>query len=131
MAESENKNVNQDKLKGSKGNKHELPWWVELLFVQIGLPENLLRNWLKTKLIINDHIKNQKKRYVISIFTFGIIAFIYPVIQESINKNNCVEETKILLKKNTTLKANQQSKYYSVSVNHCNGGDYFSSELDD
>ena len=61
MAESENKSINQDKQKISKVKKQELPWWVELLFVQIGLPESLLRNWLKTKVIIKDHVNNQKK----------------------------------------------------------------------
>ena len=105
MAESENKNFSQDKLKRSKGNKKELPWWVELLFVQIGLPETLLRNWLKTKIMINDHINSQKKKYAISILALGIIAFISPVVQESINKNNCVKETEKFLKGNTKNKA--------------------------
>ena len=131
MAESENKSFNQDIPKKSKGKKQELPWWVELLFVQIGLPETLLRNWLKTKLIINDHINNQKKKYTISIFTIGFITFISPVVQESINKNNCVKETKIHLNDNTKIKGNRNLKSYSVAVNHCNGGDYFSSTLDD
>jgi len=34
--------------KTSKNNKDKnLPWWVELLFVQIGLPDNLLIKILK------------------------------------------------------------------------------------
>ena len=131
MPESENKSFSQDNLKKSKGKGQDLPWWVELLFVQIGLPETLLRNWLKTKLIVSDHVNNQKKKYAISIFTLGIIAFISPLVQESIYKNSCVRETKILLKNNIKSQGNKNIKSYSVSVNHCNGGDSFSSTLDD
>ena len=29
----------------------DLPWWVELLFVQIGLPDKLLLKILKTKIM--------------------------------------------------------------------------------
>ena len=40
MNTSENLNKKKDK---------ELPWWVELLFVQIGLPDKLLIKVLKAK----------------------------------------------------------------------------------
>ena len=40
MSTSENTKKKKDK---------SLPWWVELLFVQIGLPDNLLINILKAK----------------------------------------------------------------------------------
>ena len=38
---------NSENLK--KKNSKDLPWWVELLFVQIGLPDKLLIKILKTK----------------------------------------------------------------------------------
>ena len=38
-----------------------LPWWVELLFVQIGLPDKLLIKILKAKKKSKDLFKNDKK----------------------------------------------------------------------
>ena len=32
-----------------RNTNSKLPWWVEILFVQIGLPESLLRKILKLK----------------------------------------------------------------------------------
>ena len=40
--------------KFKKKNDKDLPWWVELLFVQIGLPDKLLIKILKQK----KHLKN-------------------------------------------------------------------------
>ena len=44
-----------------KNKDKELPWWVELLFVQIGLPDKLLIKLLKTKKKAKELIKNDKK----------------------------------------------------------------------
>ena len=39
-----------DQLSNSKRPKEiDLPWWVEFLFVQVGLPDSWLRSWLKAK----------------------------------------------------------------------------------
>ena len=75
---------NSDKLK--KKRDKDLPWWVELLFVQIGLPDNLLIKILNTKKRYNELIKNDKKSIVI--FLGVIIAFVYfyPVIKHAKNK---------------------------------------------
>ena len=51
--------INSDK------NQTNLPWWVELLFVQVGLPDSLLRNWLNAKVKLNEHINNQKNITII------------------------------------------------------------------
>ena len=53
----------------SKSNMQKdksLPWWVELLFVQIGLPDKFLIKILRNKQKLNEFIKNDKK----SIFAF-------------------------------------------------------------
>ena len=47
----------------SKKNK-DLPWWVEFLFVQIGLPDKLLIKILKTKKKAKELIKNEKKLFI-------------------------------------------------------------------
>ena len=44
-----------------KKNDKNLPWWVELLFVQIGLPDKLLIKILKTNKNFKEFIKNDKK----------------------------------------------------------------------
>ena len=129
MAESVDKNINRDSSNKNKGKKKELPWWVELLFVQIGLPETLLRDWLKAKVNLSEHISNQKNKYVISFISIGFVAFISPLIEESINKNKCVKETVTFLKSNDKKNVKNDSNSFSISVNHCNGGNYFSSEL--
>jgi len=58
---------NYENLKKKKDK--DLPWWVELLFVQIGLPDKLLIKILKTKKTSKEFIKNEKK----SIIIFSII----------------------------------------------------------
>ena len=55
-----------ENLKKKKYN--DLPWWVELLFVQIGLPDNLLIKILKTKKKAKELIKNEQKLLVIFFF---------------------------------------------------------------
>ena len=54
------KKVNTNQSPKKKKDKN-LPWWVEFLFVQIGLPEKLLIKILKTKKKANELIKNDKK----------------------------------------------------------------------
>ena len=72
--------TNQEGAKPKKHNnvlqntKSKLPWWVEILFVQIGLPENLLREILKLKSNSSKHFRNNRKRYyfsAIAIAAFG------------------------------------------------------------
>ena len=41
-----------------KKKEKDLPWWVELLFVQVGLPDKLLIKILKTKKKAKELIKN-------------------------------------------------------------------------
>ena len=47
-----------------KKKDKNLPWWVELLFVQIGLPEKLLIKILKAKNKAKELIKNDKKSLI-------------------------------------------------------------------
>ena len=43
-----------------KKKDKDLPWWVEFLFVQIGLPDNLLIKILKAKRKSKEFIKKDK-----------------------------------------------------------------------
>ena len=47
-----------------KNKNKELPWWVELLFVQIGLPDKLLVKILRAKKKSKEIIKNDKKSLI-------------------------------------------------------------------
>jgi len=60
-----------------KKKDKELPWWVEFLFVQIGLPDKLLIKILKAKKTSKEFIKNEKKSILIFfLFLFTINYFI-------------------------------------------------------
>jgi len=60
----------------SKKNKDRtLPWWVELLFVQLGLPDKFLIKLLKTKKRTKEFIKNDKK---------SILSFLFATTKNSL-----------------------------------------------
>ena len=60
------KNLNHETKKmntsqnSKKKKQKDLPWWVELLFVQIGLPDRILIKILKTKKKAKEIFKNEK-----------------------------------------------------------------------
>ena len=83
-----------------KKKDKELPWWVELLFVQIGLPDKLLLNILKAKKTSKEFIKNEKKLIVIFLFVITILAYFYPVIKHAKNKLDCEAIAKNYIIKN-------------------------------
>ena len=58
----------------SDKNQTELPWWVELLFVQIGLPDSWLSKYLKKKKVVANFI-NENKKYIV--YTSILIDIIY------------------------------------------------------
>ena len=72
MNTSENFKKNKDK---------DLPWWVELLFVQIGLPDKILINILKAKKKSKEFIKTDKKSLITFLFVITTLAYFYPVIK--------------------------------------------------
>ena len=73
-----------------KKKDKNLPWWVELLFVQIGLPDKLLIKILKTKKNAKELIKNEQKSLITFLFIITTLAYFYPVIKQAKNKLNCV-----------------------------------------
>mgnify|MGYP003298886919 CR=1 FL=1 len=74
--ELKNQNYEAKKMNTSSNLKKkkdkELPWWVELLFVQIGLPDKLLIKILKAKKTSKEFIKNKNKSMR---FTFSVKYF--------------------------------------------------------
>ena len=105
-----------------KTNKN-LPWWVELLFVQIGLPDKLLIKILKAKKTSKEFIKNDKKSLITFLFAITTFAYFYPVIKHANNKLNCeaIAKNYIIKKKNTIGINNRELKM--LSTNFCYGGE--------
>ena len=62
--EVKNQNYEDKKMntfENPKKKDRDLPWWVEFLFVQIGLPDSLLVKILKAKKTSKEFIINEKK----------------------------------------------------------------------
>ena len=118
----EDKKMNTSSNLKKKKDK-DLPWWVELLFVQIGLPDKLLIKILKAKKTSKEFIKNEKKSIIIFLFVITTLAYFYPVIKHAKNKLDCeaIAKNYIIKNKNTIGINNREIKM--LSTNFCNGGE--------
>ena len=114
MNTSENKKRKKDK---------DLPWWVELLFVQIGLPDKLLIKILKTKKNAKELIKNEKQTFVIFFFAITTMAYFYPVIKHAKNKLDCEAIAKNYIIKNKNTFGINKRELKMLSTNLCYGGE--------
>ena len=125
--ELRNQNYEAKKMNTSENLKKkkdkDLPWWVELLFVQIGLPDKLLIKILKAKKTSKEFIKNDKKSLIIFFSVITILAYIYPVIKHAKNKLDCeaIAKNYIIKNKNTIGINNREIKM--LSTNFCYGGE--------
>ena len=125
--ELKNQNYEAKKMNTSSNLKKkkdkDLPWWVELLFVQIGLPDKLLIKILKAKKTSKEFIKNEKKSIIIFLFVITTLAYFYPVIKHAKNKLDCeaIAKNYIIKNKNTIGFNNREIKM--LSTNFCNGGE--------
>jgi len=125
--ELKNQNYEAKKMNTSanlkKKKDKELPWWVELLFVQIGLPDKLLIKLLKAKKTSKEFIKNEKKSIIIFLFVITTLAYFYPVIKHAKNKLDCeaIAKNYIIKNKNTIGINNREIKM--LSTNFCYGGE--------
>ena len=106
-----------------KKKDKDLPWWVELLFVQIGLPDKLLIKLLKAKKTSKEFIKNEKKSIIIFLFVITTLSYFYPVIKHAKNKLDCeaIAKNYIIKNKNTIGINNREIKM--LSTNFCYGGE--------
>ena len=106
-----------------KKNNKDLPWWVELLFVQIGLPDRLLIKILKTNKHARELVKNEKKSLITFFFVIIALAYFYPVIKHSKNKLDCEAFAKNYIIKNKKTNGINSRELRMLSTNFCYGGE--------
>ena len=125
--ELKNQNYEAKKMNTSENFKKkkdkDLPWWVELLFVQIGLPDKLLIKILKPKKTSKEFIKNEKKSIIIFLFVITTLAYFYPVIKHAKNKLDCEAIAKNYIIKNKNIIGMNNREIKMISTNFCYGGE--------
>ena len=125
--EVRNQNYEAKKMNTSENLKKkkdkDLPWWVELLFVQIGLPDKLLIKILKLKKTSKEFIKNENKSIIIFIFVVTTLAYFYPVIKHAKNKLDCEAIAKNYIIKNKNTIGINKREIKMLSTNFCYGGE--------
>tara|TARA_A100001388_G_scaffold267187_1_gene241070 strand:- start:1031 stop:1405 length:375 start_codon:yes stop_codon:yes gene_type:complete len=109
--------------KSKKKKEKGLPWWVEFLFVQIGLPDKFLIKILNTKKKARDIFKNDKKSLIAILFFITILAYFFPVIKHAKNKLECEDIAKKYIIENKNIKGFNNREIKMLSTNFCYGGE--------
>ena len=118
--EAKKMNISENPKKKKDKN---LPWWVEFLFVQIGLPDTLLIKLLKAKKKSKELIKNDKKLLILFLFVITTFAYFYPVIKHAKNKLDCEAIAKNYIIKNKNIIGINNREIKMISTNFCYGGE--------
>ena len=119
---NEDKKMNTSSNLKKKKDK-ELPWWVEFLFVQIGLPDKLLIKILKAQKNYNELLKNEKKSIITFLFLIITLAYFYPVVKHAKTKLDCETIAKNYIIKNKNIKSINKKELRMLSTNFCYGGE--------
>ena len=107
----------------SKSDKSQtkLPWWVELLFVQIGLPDSWLSRVLKTKKETKIFINENKRNILYLILILSGILYLYPIVKYTSSSSSCITKT-IKDLKTTNISNMNETDLNSIAVGYCHGG---------
>ena len=106
----------------SDKNQTKLPWWVELLFVQIGLPDSWLSKYLKKKKETLTFIDENKKYIVYCSLLIAGVLYVYPIVRYTSSSSSCIDKTTRYLKSNKQNQANNEIDINSLAVGFCHGG---------
>ena len=106
----------------SDKNQTKLPWWVELLFVQIGLPDAWLSKYLKKKKETANFINENKKYIAYSAILIAGILYIYPIVKYTSSSASCIDKTTKYLKANNLSESQNQLDIISLAVGYRHGG---------
>ena len=101
----------------------DLPWWVELLFVQIGLPDKILIKLLKAKKKSKELIQKEKNSLIKFILIVTVLGYFYPVIKHAKNKLDCEAYAKNYIIKNKIINGLNNKELKMLSTNFCYGGE--------
>ena len=116
----ERKKINSSN--SSQINQKRLPLWVEILFVQIGLPDKWLIKILKTRKNTIDFIQDKKKfMFLIFLFLFTL-GYFQPVIRDSNSKLKCQKTAFKFINEMNLYKSENLQRLEMLTVNFCNGG---------
>ena len=118
----EEKKMNTSQTSSKKKDK-PLPWWVELLFVQVGLPDSLLIKILKAKRNSKEFINNERRSILVFLFLLTSLAYFYPVIRHAKNKLDCEATAKNYIIRNKNINLINKKELKMLSTNFCNGGE--------
>ena len=108
--------------KSSQTTQKRLPWWVELLFVQIGLPDKWLIKILKTKKNTLDFYKSKKKFIFLMFLYLFTLGYFQPLIKDSNSKLRCQKTSNNFIKEINRFKSENIKTLEMLSVHYCNGG---------
>ncbi len=106
----------------SDKNQTKLPWWVELLFVQIGLPDSWLSRYLKRRKQTYNFIHENKKRIFYCTLLIAGILYIYPIVRYTSSSASCIDKTTKYLKSNNMNNSKNEIDLNSLAVGYCHGG---------
>ena len=106
----------------SDKNQTKLPWWVELLFVQIGLPDSWLSKYLKKKKEAANFIDENRKYIVYSALLIAGILYINPIVRYTSSSASCIDKTTKHLKSNNMNRTKNELDINSLAVGYCHGG---------
>jgi len=107
----------------NKKKEKSLPWWVELLFVQIGLPDKWLIKVLKSNKKYKELLKKEKKLIVMFFLFLSGLTYFYPVVKYSKNRLDCENNAQNYIVDNKNLININRNQLRMLSTNFCNGGD--------
>ena len=121
-----NQNYEAKKMNTSENLKKkkdkDLPWWVELLFVQLGLPDSFLVKILKAKKKSKEFFKNDKNLLINLFFVIVTLTYFYPVVKHAKNKLDCENNAKNYIIRNKSTIGFNHRELKMLSTNFCYGG---------
>ena len=108
--------------RNSDTNQTKLPWWVELLFVQIGLPDSWLSKYLKKKKETYNYINENKKNIFYCTLLIAGVLYIYPIVRYTSSSASCIDKTTKYLQSSKINKGKNEMDLNSLAVGYCHGG---------
>ena len=127
LKEVRKQNYEANKMNSTEESKKkinkDLPWWVELLFVQIGLPDKLLIKILNAKRKSKELIKDDKNILITLLLVIISFSYFYPVVKHAKNKLDCESAAKNYIMKNKNIITLSKRELKMLSTNFCYGGE--------